>query len=554
MQLKRLKINKFVGIDDAEVTFEKGVSLFVGRNNQGKSSIKDAVLFAQTGKCRAMRFNKEVGHVMRGTDGMLVELDYVDGNGEERSVKRTKSSVGANVDDSEVLRYCLNPAEFIGLPAKERGKVLSDVLGGGMDDLVKGAIVEHIGDIDKTLLAEVKGSGVNILDLDAFREQIVEQRRSYKRLIEELPDKVPLLGDYDLENEYDVTKDEADVKKLADRIAKGNEIIGEANAMLQLKAQVADLRRDLRHLQEQKKAVPKLPRGVDQNALNLAPVYLSIQETMLKDEAKEPHSCLCPVCNSQSARVALLQIHNDLAKWYEKYREKVAERNYAIEQNEELERQYEVKGKLLQEIQAKVHDVPMPDGAEGLLEKLIAERDAAQARIANYQRFEEAAKAFAEAGIRRQKLEKLIAECNRIDEALKDGGPVKAAIAAGGRKLPINESLLRLWDMDELAWSDNGEITLRGLPIEYASDSERYRVACVMGLALADVSGIGIAALDGFEVLDPNNANAFFEAITECKINNAIICCSTTKDYSHINVPEWLEIFKVENGLLRRIQ
>jgi len=222
MQLKHLRIQNFVGVTYAEVTFEKPVSLFVGKNNQGKSTIaKDAPEFALTGKCRAMRFAKDVGNIIRGGDGMLVDLDYIADNGQPVKARRSKSSVGVNVDGRDVLHYCLNPADFIALSAKERAKILSEVLGGGMDELVEAAITEHIGDIDPTILSELKASGTNILDVDALRAQIVEQRRSYKRLIEQLPDKPPLLGDYELDSDYDVTKDQAAVKTLADRISKG---------------------------------------------------------------------------------------------------------------------------------------------------------------------------------------------------------------------------------------------------------------------------------------------------------------------------------------------
>lgn len=551
MQLKKLTIDHFVGIDHAELPFERPVTLLVGTNNQGKSSVRDAVQFALTGKARAMRFAKEVGNVIHGGNGMAVELDYLDGSG-EISIRRTKTNIGSHVDERAVLRYCLNPQEFIALAPKERARILSDVLGGGLDEVIKAAIIEHVGEIDDTVLAEIKGSGVNLLDVDALRNQVVEQRRSYKRLIEELPDKAPLLGDYELNVDYDLAKDEAALKTLADRIKKGGDLIAAARKMVETKGQIVQLEGELKKIKDGHRDVPNLPRGVSKDKLNMAPIYMSIQEAMLGNS--DSNQCECPVCPNITDRKAIQKAHDDLAKWYETYHTKLEERQAIIEENNRLDFEHEVKSKLLEEAKARLKVVDVPKGGEELLAELQAERDTAQKRIAKHQLWQAAIKVFQEAGEKRTKLTALVAECNRIDEALKDGGPVKSAIAAGGRKLPINESLLEAWGMKELSWSDSGEISLRDLPIEYASKSEQSRAACVMALALAEVSGIGIAAIDEeFDALVEENRNKFFEAITECHLRNVLVCASTQKDYRGVELPDWLDVFVVEQGRVARV-
>lgn len=550
MRLKKLTISNFVGIEEAELSFEKPVTLTVGRNNQGKSTIRDAIQFALTGRCRAMRFGKEVGHVVRGVNGMLVELDYIGNDGTPVKARRSKSTVG-HVDERPVLRYCLNPAEFIALTSKERAKVLSDVLGGGLDDVIRSSLAEHIGDVDETVLSELKASGVSLLDVDAFRKQIVEQRRSYKRIIEALPEKAPLLGDYELDADYDLAKDQGAVTELAARIAKGADLIAQARKMVETKAAIFELTKAIEKLEAARRDVPNLPRGVSKDKLNMAPIYLTIMETMLS--ASDTNQCECPVCASVCGRKETQKLHDEVAGWYEKYQGALDERAQIIEENGRIDRDLESKTKSLADAKARLKVVDVPKGGEDLLAKLQAERDAAQKRMGKHQLWDAAMKAFEEAGHKRAKLEALVTETNRIDEALKDGGAVKSAIAAGGRTLPINDSLLGLWDMTELAWSDNGEITLRDIPIEYASASEQYRAACVMGMALAEVSGVGIAALDGFEILDGGNANAFIEAVEGCKLNNVLVLASTEKDYSQAELPEWLDIFRVERGQVAKL-
>lgn len=554
MKLKTLKVQNFVGIPKAEVSFDKPVTLFVGKNNQGKSTVRDAILFALTGRCRAMKFNKDVANIMYSSDGMLTELDYVDDGGTDNTITRSKSTISINADDRESLHYCLNPSEFIALTAKERSNILAEVLGGGMDEVIEDAIAEHIGNIYETILSELKGSGVKILDVDAFRKQIVEIRRSYKRLIADLPDQALLLGDYKLEEGYDVTADQEVVKTLAERIAKGGQLLADARAMLKTRAEILELEKAIKQIDAEHKDVPSLPCGVSEEKLNITPVYMAILETMLGSTGPKV-TCSCPVCKTYvSHKIAQTRLY-DLSSWFKKYQPVMDERAAAIVRNEALDYEHDIKSKLLEEALKNVITVEIPKGGEDLLEQLTAERDQAQQRISEFRRYEIDKSTFEKAGTKREALNVLIDECDRIDAALKNGGPVKAAIAVGGRTLPINDVLLRMWNMESLSWSDNGEIKLGDLPIEYASASEKYRAGCVLGIAIAEVSGIGVAALDGFEVLDADNANALFEVIDRCKLNNVLVLASSNRDYRQWpESPDYLSIYEVDQGKVNRIR
>ncbi len=555
MKLKNLKIHNFVGVKDADIAFKRPVSLFAGRNNQGKSSIKDAILFALTGKARALTKFKDVKLLSHGNNSLAVDLDYETNDGTEINVHRTPSSVSMGIDERAVLRYCLNPAEFIDLPAKERARVLAEVLGGGMDELVKTAIQEHIGDVDQTVLAELRGSGVSLLDLDAFRKQIIEQRRQYKRDIGQLPDKPPLLGDYELDQDYDVIKDRSAIMSLGGRIAKGADLIAEARKMVETQLEITQLTGKIKKLEGGRQEVPSLPAPVSKDKLNMAPIYMSILETVFRD-ASTPE-CRCPVCQKVSNADELHKLHDEIAAWYAKYQGKLDECAAAIESNERIEREIATKTSRLETLKANLKEVDLPASSEKWLEELMQQRDEAQKRINSFERFERDMVTFKECGKHRGSLITLVAECDRIDEALKDGGSVRSAIAAGGRTLPINENLLEAWSIPTLSWSDTGEITLiperasERVEIEWASKSERQRAACVMGLALAGVSGVGIAAIDDeFESLDEDNRNALFSAVTACGLKNVLVFVSTNKKLdSHA---DWLEVYHVNQGKISK--
>jgi len=557
MQLKNLKIKNFVGLPAADIEFDRPVSLFVGKNNQGKSSIRDAIQFALTGKCRAMSKFNEARNLSRGDNGMLVELDMVDKEtGEINSIRRTISTPGGS-DAKSLLRYCLNPHEFIALPAKERGKVLAEVLGGGLKDVIRTAIALQIGDINESLLAEIKASGVDVLDVDAFRNEVVESRRAIKRTKKELPDKQPLLGDYGLENGYAVAEDEKAIKILGDRIAKGGEIIAEAKKQLEIKADLMVTEKKIDELKGQIKKVPNLPPGISADEITMASVYCNLIESLLLKENGRAN-IKCPLCEGARKRDSFTIRHKQLEEWLEKYHGRLIDRDEIVRQNAACESAMATLEERRKELNQKFKGVEYKEGSEDLLKNLTEQRGVLQANIANYRRFKTAEAEFEQAGKNAVKLDELIEECDRIDEALKNGGPVKSAIAAGGRKLPINENLLRLWNMPTLTWSDNGEISLvpegvsKHVSIEYASASEQYRAGCVMAMALAEISGVGIAALDGFEILVSDNANAFFEAVNECNIKNVLVFASNDKDYSEANTPDWLRVFQVVKGKVTR--
>ncbi|MCJ7778044.1 MAG: hypothetical protein MUP16_07015, partial [Sedimentisphaerales bacterium] len=455
-----------------------------------------------------------------------------------------------------VLRYCLSPHEFIALPARERGKVLAEVLGGGLKDVIKAAIAEHVGNINETLLKEIKSSGINILDVDVFKNEVVEIRRTLKRTKNELPGKPPLIGDFELPVNYDVAPDEKGVKNLGDIIAKGGEIISEARRNLEIKAELLDIENRTTKVKGEIRKVPNLPPGISADEIRMASVYCSLIGDLLKEN--KAANIKCPLCECTPKRDSLTIRQKNLKEWLESYQGKLLEHNEIVRQNAGCESELVRLEEKRKELNGKFKPVALPKGSEDLLKGLTGQRDVLQANIANYRRFKETEAEFEKAEKNAVNIDALIAECDRIDEALKDGGPVKSAIAAGGRHLPINKNLLQLWNMPTLTWSDNGEISLipegvsNHVSIEYASASEQYRAGCVMAMALAEVSGVGIAALDGFEILVSDNANAFFHAVNECHIKNVLVFASSDKDYSQVDIPEWLAVFQVVKGKVTR--
>ena len=552
-RIKRLVAKDFLGLRDIDLALERPVALFVGKNSQGKSSIRDAILFALTGKCRAMRKFNEAGQLARdGAAGPYsVSMTFnADGDTEASTITRTAKNISAGpVDERPALYYAMNPAAFIALPPRDRGKLLSDVLGGGMRDLIQAAITEHVGSIPDAIRAEIKGSGVDTCDVDALRAEIVRIRRDLKREIKDAPGKPPALRDFSLPDNYDVTVDEAEVKKQAARIAeagaaeeKRKQAERDAARIKEIEAAIASLRGRIRPL-------PTLAGDVTAEALGHKAVYLEVLKQIVA--AADGAKCECPVCGGLKPRKTMEDRRDEIAAALKDYQAGLSLHREIEAGNASIRREIEIAEREL----CRLRETAMPATAGLMLDlaDIQARHAAAQAQIQAYRSYKAAVATFEQRRTKIEQNDALISECDRIDATLKDGGPVKAAIAAGGRQLPINQNLLKAWGMDGLRWADNGDITLRDIPIEWASESERYRAACVMGLALADVADIGFAALDGFEVLVGDNANAFFDAVLECRLNNVFVFASRSDVPAADAIPAWLDVFEVKGGEVRGI-
>ena len=548
-QITHLKATQFLGLHHVDLTFGKPVSLFVGRNNQGKSSVRDALAFAFSGKCRGLQHFKDVSRLGRnGQDGMSVMVQFADG-----ALGRTVKNASTNIEDNgSVVPYCLDPAAFIRLPAKERGKLLSGVLGGGMEELAKEALKQHVGAIRATVAAEIKASGVAMYDVDALHKAVVEIRKQYKRDLRAIADAPPSLADYELPEGFDAAKAAADVAKLAERINKGNELISAANEATMAQARMLDCKNAIRRAKEEIKPVPVLPADADEVKIRQQSVWAVILEETLK--TAKGGKCYCPICNALKAIDTFKQRHTALSTFLQQYAGTMAERETVIAANAKAEATIAAQEEILKRLKPAAKDVDPPKNGQRLLDSLLSERDALQAQIAMHERFTSDTADYTKQLDGKAEIEACITECNRVDKALEDGGPVKSAIAAGGKQLPINKKLLEVWCMASLQWSDNGEIALHGRPIAMASESEKYRAACIMGLALASVGDVGFAALDGFEVLDGHNANSFFKAVSDCGLNNVFVFASAVKDWRKVPIPAGVEIFEVADGRIMKLR
>ena len=91
MIFKRIKLNNFKSHKNTEIKFDKGISVIVGENGAGKSTILEAISFALFKQHTAKRIDDLIRN---NSNSMSLELDFISGGKEYRILRdKTKSQM-----------------------------------------------------------------------------------------------------------------------------------------------------------------------------------------------------------------------------------------------------------------------------------------------------------------------------------------------------------------------------------------------------------------------------------------------------------------------------
>jgi len=554
VRLKGIEIKRFAGIREAQIDLGRPVTMFIGRNAQGKSSIRDAIAFALTGMARGITKAKD--HALLANDGgkaMEVTLTYED-EGDDCITRRDAKGGFKGALDSPLIAYCLEPLRFMGLAAKERAAILTAALG-SQEDVVQAVLARHLPNIDDDIAMEIRSSGIDRFNVEQLREKgFVTCRRVYKRELAQIPSACggPRPESYGLPAGFDAGAAESafgELEVLEKRIEKGQQMVGARQAALQRQAESVALDKQIDELQSQRQPVGK---GVDFDEVVQRLGQVDVLLTLL-EQAQQ--TSLCPVCGKAGVPVEFVKVGNELAAWAEKYRATVERVQRAEAANARIDTQIDGLVARLEALRSQ-DSATLPAGSQDRLAELQQQRDHLQTQVQAYRRFCEDLGRFQAGQQRAERLRELIAECDEAVDLLKDGGVIQSEIAAAGRALPIHEALKEAWGVQDFEIHDNGEIVLHGRPIELASTSEQYRVAGLVGLALAQIGGVGFAALDGFEVLTSRLRNRFLSAIEDAGVENVLVFCSAENGVPpvrHRRMPDWLGVYTVNEGRVEAI-
>ncbi len=355
--IKDIQLKDFIAHKNTKIEFCKGVTIFVGHNGSGKSSIIDAITFALFGK-HTRKSNKNL--VRRGANSAMVQMNFML-NSKEFQAARTLSGSGSQSFSQFSLVSDGNQTinkPIVGGERKQFGESMSGeiakVLGLDYDKLRVAAVVQQ-GELVRIVEAQPKEFkellngliGIDRLDsaydtmrevITGFRERLRdelgytdEEIPKVEKLIYEkgleLKQSVSILTEYNDEKrslEYKMSELEKEIEKLEPLIQRTQELQNRENLLVRHVNEKRELlssevMRIERMIKEAKSSLQVL-EGREEVQMRLQMIKAEVEELQSKMEENEGMAgklrgfleCAgrlkvvdgkCPVCNSSVTKV-----------------------------------------------------------------------------------------------------------------------------------------------------------------------------------------------------------------------------------------------------------
>ena len=237
MIFKKLKLTNFKSHQSTIIGFDKGISVIVGENGAGKSTILEAISFALFKQHTA----KKIDDLVRNNaDNMAVELEFTSNGKDYKIVREKKSNL-----KSSIYTKTSNEGGFVHICTGDRE--VNDEIRQILDidsDLFLNAIYIRQGEIadlvDKTP-AEKKLLIAKLLGIDSLEKSwknLLPFINDYENRLSELKGK--LYNSKELKEEYDIKKNELDDLKV-----KGHELESQLNDVTSSLQEISESKRDM---------------------------------------------------------------------------------------------------------------------------------------------------------------------------------------------------------------------------------------------------------------------------------------------------------------------
>ncbi|MBD8493866.1 ATP-binding protein [Pseudomonas syringae] len=521
MRIDSIFIENFQGLRHASLELNTPITMVLGANGAGKSSLQEAIGLA-LGEAARVAHKKDYGQLVTegqkkasiviGHDGVASSFALPSGKAERQDI------AGA-----EYLPFVLKPGAFAELDDKARRKVLFSLTKSG----AKPALV-----VEKLLARKANPAKIDkikpllLSGMAAGQEQAktyaAESRGAWKAITgeaygsEKAESWVLRIPEGDLPTEAELATIMADHQKAAAEVEKGIKFLGE----LEGKRTAGD--NHAARLATAEQLAGQLPRRqakLDTTTKDLdawAPKLLDL-ETRLAGMTSGAEGCDCPSCGTTLKIVGnKLELFQGLKADVKARTDLALEVTNAKKAVELLKRTQQNDMNAVAEAEAAVKSVAAlkaekVEGADEALikrseEALVGCRLKADQLRAKYN-------ALYELKVQAEKAEETtgkaaghhvdVLEWVLIEKALAPDG-IPGEILAGALQ-PFNAALARLstlagWKQVQIDGAMT--ITAGGRMYRLLSESERWRVDTLLATAIALVSGLKLVVLDRFDVLD----------------------------------------------------
>lgn len=588
MKITRITIENLIGIAHIDVDLAAPIAVFAGANHAGKSSVREAVRAALLGMPERVLKKKDLGQLVHddAKHGSVV----IDFDGGQATFTAPKGVHDLKHDltmadwerQSLALPYCLDPAMFAQASADERRRLLFALSGASSkpEDIVTAMHERGLTDEVIKAVTPMLRAGFPACAKMA-EERCRDAKAAWKAVTRETYGPVKAEGWKAQAPEVDTTTIEqlkTRVEILKGKISTERTRLGAAQQKL----------KTWQDAEESRQADQKTFEGLG-----------AIKDKLARDEAElQKWTALVQQLEQRAGTGPRVGLVHDLAAWLLVTAEHIHQHGPELKSMKDVEEAIALYEKQYGEIGAQGD----PEAAEKLLEAVRA-RDLMQRCVDNDRRDIETAKA---AGARlEQKVEKgSEAEITTLQESLRaasqelattsadlaslqdqqraadsaarrtkeaaaahqdaqdwqaaidslssDGIPADILLKSLG---PVNRELARASTTFEFARVEivgsDIDIYADGRPYALLSESERWRADTQIALALADLSGLRLVALDRVDILDlPSRADCLggLDAMVERGQLETALVFGTFKKLPRVNVFAHAQGYWIEEG------
>ncbi|HHK3884192.1 TPA: AAA family ATPase [Pseudomonas aeruginosa] len=572
MRITKLEITNFQGLRHAALDVSAPVLLVAGHNGAGKSSLLDGVAMAFNGQPRRVSLKKDMAQlVTEGAKKGEARVEWLDAAYEVQVCGvALPTGKGSALTDSPFLAYVLDASLFASLDAKERRRVLFDLSGASTSPnqiaerlVAKGhaaALVEKVKPLLRSgFPAAVEQAKAYASESRGAWKAITGENYGSGKAVDWAPE---LLATVVTEDQ--VAEAGKNLQLLEDDLAEAQQALGASKQA----RQAADGRAQrIAKLRELVDLEPRRRNKLTTDEQNQDEWSEKVMAAELASSGSVPHQPLtCPHCQGAvDLQAGTLVVHQppeqiadaEAARRLPEYREYLASAQRAVANSQRDLDECLAAAEQIKALEAESVEAPSAEAianGEQAINELRQARDASRAKLVALQEALEAA-TQREASIAKAQAahQDVVAWTGMVDALSPTGIPAEILADAIG---PVNDTLKRLsgtagWSPVQI--SADIDVTFGGRLYGLLSESERWRCDTTIALAIATISGLRLALLDRFDVLDvparTRQAMKLFQSLAAGGEIDTLIVAGTLKE-PMAKTPSWLQAVWIDAGQL----
>ncbi|HFT2061727.1 TPA: AAA family ATPase [Pseudomonas aeruginosa] len=572
MRITKLEITNFQGLRHAALDVSAPVLLVAGHNGAGKSSLLDAISMAFSGQPRRVSLKKEMDKlVTEGAKKGEARVEWLDAAYEVQVCGvALPTGKGSPLTDSPFLPYVLDASRFAALDTKDRRRVLFDLSGASTSPnqiaerlVAKGhaaALVEKVKPLLRSgFPAAVEQAKAYASESRGAWKAITGENYGSEKAVDWAPE---LLATVVTEDQ--VAEAGKNLQLLEDDLAEAQQALGASKQA----RQAADGRAQrIAKLRELVDLEPRRRNKLTTDEQNQDEWSEKVMAAELASSGSVPHQPLtCPHCQGAvDLQAGTLVVHQppeqiadaEAARRLPEYREYLASAQRAVANSQRDLDECLAAAEQIKALEAETAQAPSAEAianGEQAINELRQARDASRAKLVALQEALEAA-TQREASIAKAQAahQEVVAWTGMADALSPTSIPAEILADAIG---PVNDTLKRLsgtagWP--PVAISADIDVTFDGRLYGLLSESERWRCDATIALAIATISGLRLALLDRFDVLDvparTQQAMKLFQSLAAGGEIDTLIVAGTLKE-PMAKTPDWLQAVWINAGQL----